>query len=577
MSDLKLLQSYDVFDYTVITEDVDPAQKVALTTDGKLNEVNLPSMKKIILKGILQKADALNQNGRIYPLHILEREVRNYQKFIIENRSLGECVLPGTEIYTRSGWKRIEEIDDSAVMATLNLTTNELEFQRINVKIDLPYTGKMYRFRNARSYDMCLTPNHNVLVWNRAGKPQKVTAKELYEGWQIRDSALAHSGLRRAGATWVGEDPITVSIAGKTIDADLWASFLGIYIAEGHSSGVYVKERQKYHDVVITQNEGDVSEQIRLLLAQLPWQYEEVSNETSPRRDFVITDEALHAHLLVLGGSHAKYIPAYAKNWSPRLLEHLMTWMLMGDGRHRMGADKMIDEYCTTSPQLAEDAYDVMLKLGHGATHHIIIPSDRGAPDFEQTGRMILAENSAPMHLVCKSYSRGISLDFRFMQVSVEDYDGHVYCVNVKNGTWLMRYNGKVCWTCNCDHPDSSVVELKNVSHIVREAHIENGVVYGTVELLNTPSGKILQSLIESKVKLGISSRGVGTTQKQGDYYMVQDDFQLICWDFVSEPSTTGAFMIPEGRSITSADLVKVWSRSDRIDRIINDILASHV
>jgi hypothetical protein len=124
------------------------------------------------------------------------------------------------------------------------------------------------------------------------------------------------------------------------------------------------------------------------------------------------------------------------------------------------------------------------------------------------------------------------------------------------------------------DHPDSSVVNLKNVSHIVREAYLENGVVYGTVEILDTPSGKILQSLVESGVKLGISSRGVGSTKKQGDYHIVQDDFQLICWDYVSEPSTPGAFMLPEGRRITSAELQKVFNKSDRIDRILNDIIS---
>lgn len=124
------------------------------------------------------------------------------------------------------------------------------------------------------------------------------------------------------------------------------------------------------------------------------------------------------------------------------------------------------------------------------------------------------------------------------------------------------------------DHPDSSVVNLKNVSHVIREAYIENGTVMGTIEVLGkTPSGAILQGLVESGIKLGISSRGVGSTRKQGDYYVVQDDFQLICWDMVSEPSTPGAFMIPEGKMIEEAELRHVFNRTDRIDRILNDIL----
>jgi len=124
------------------------------------------------------------------------------------------------------------------------------------------------------------------------------------------------------------------------------------------------------------------------------------------------------------------------------------------------------------------------------------------------------------------------------------------------------------------DHPDSSVVNLKNVSHTIKEAYMEGGVVYGLVEVLDTPSGKILQSLVESGVKLGISSRGVGSTKKQGEYHVVQDDFQLICWDYVSEPSTPGAFMIPEGKRIVESDLKRIFNKSDRIDRALNDILS---
>ena len=124
-----------------------------------------------------------------------------------------------------------------------------------------------------------------------------------------------------------------------------------------------------------------------------------------------------------------------------------------------------------------------------------------------------------------------------------------------------------------CDHPDSSVVELKNVSHIIREAHMEEDICYGEVELLDTPCGKILQSLVEAGVTLGISSRGVGSTKRDGEYQVVQDDFQLICWDFVSEPSTPGAFMMQEGKSVSSAELNSYFKKTDRVDRIFNEIL----
>ena len=124
-----------------------------------------------------------------------------------------------------------------------------------------------------------------------------------------------------------------------------------------------------------------------------------------------------------------------------------------------------------------------------------------------------------------------------------------------------------------CDHPDSSVIELKNASHIVREARMDGDSVIGSIEILDTPSGKIIQSLIDSGVTLGISSRGVGSTRREGNSQIVQDDYQLICFDMVSEPSTPGAFMIAEGKKITRSELDKHFTETDRIDRIFNEIL----
>ena len=125
------------------------------------------------------------------------------------------------------------------------------------------------------------------------------------------------------------------------------------------------------------------------------------------------------------------------------------------------------------------------------------------------------------------------------------------------------------------DHPDSSVVSLQKVSHIMREAVMDQeGVVRGAVEILDTPCGKIVQNLVEAGVKVGISSRGVGSVKQQGDYLIVQDDFQLIAFDMVADPSTPQAFMVPEGRRLGEGlDMRKVFNQSDRINRIVNDIL----
>ena len=101
------------------------------------------------------------------------------------------------------------------------------------------------------------------------------------------------------------------------------------------------------------------------------------------------------------------------------------------------------------------------------------------------------------------------------------------------------------------DHPDSSVINLKNVSHNVREIHWEGNDLCGTVEILPTPSGNILKELLRAGILLGISSRGMGSTrQLEGNKVEVQEDFELIGWDFVSNPSTHGAFMTPINESV---------------------------
>ena len=120
------------------------------------------------------------------------------------------------------------------------------------------------------------------------------------------------------------------------------------------------------------------------------------------------------------------------------------------------------------------------------------------------------------------------------------------------------------------DHPESPVVSLKNASHIVKELWWDGDDLKGRVELLNTPAGNIVKEIIKAGHTIGISSRGTGSVQQTNEGTLeVQPDFELVCWDFVSNPSTHGAFMNPislqEGK-------VKV-SKYQNLDSIINDIL----
>ena len=120
------------------------------------------------------------------------------------------------------------------------------------------------------------------------------------------------------------------------------------------------------------------------------------------------------------------------------------------------------------------------------------------------------------------------------------------------------------------DHPESPVVSLKNASHIVKDLWWKGDDLMGRVELLNTPAGNIVKEICKAGHTIGISSRGTGSVQQTNEGALeVQDDFELVCWDFVSNPSTHGAFMNPVS---LSEGKVKV-SKYQNLDSIINDIL----
>ena len=129
------------------------------------------------------------------------------------------------------------------------------------------------------------------------------------------------------------------------------------------------------------------------------------------------------------------------------------------------------------------------------------------------------------------------------------------------------------------DHPDSSVVNLQNVSHNVKDMHFEGDNLLGTVEVLSTPAGNILKELFKSGIRLGISSRGMGSVETVNEddgnqVTQVQPDFELIAFDFVSNPSTHGAFMYPMNESVDK-DLPAGSTCGEycKVESIINDIM----
>jgi len=126
------------------------------------------------------------------------------------------------------------------------------------------------------------------------------------------------------------------------------------------------------------------------------------------------------------------------------------------------------------------------------------------------------------------------------------------------------------------DHPDDSVINLKNASHLATKMWWDNENVMAKFEVLDTPSGKILKDLVKAGIKLGISSRGLGSVKQEKGDTIVEDDFQLICFDMVSEPSTPGAYLKNQsGADIgQEINLYLKENKENEIDSLINSILS---
>ena len=155
--------------------------------------------------------------------------------------------------------------------------------------------------------------------------------------------------------------------------------------------------------------------------------------------------------------------------------------------------------------------------------------------------------------------SASVYLDKRYVKVELEKFNDNVYCVSVPNKTWLMRYNNKTAWTHNCDHPETSIISADRVSHTILETWWEGKTLMGKMEILMSPGflkfgivstkGDEVANLLRNKIMIGVSSRGVGSLREVNGEQVVQEDFEIICWDVVTSPSTPGSWIFNEKES----------------------------
>lgn len=508
-----------------------------------------------IVDAVLQKYDTPNANNRIYPKEVLMKEVANYDEKYVKNRcSIGEADHPSCYplsdnplILTDKGWLPLaEDLPSDIRILTLDTTTREIKYRPLTRQIRSTYPcTHLVRFRS-RNLNERVTPNHRFPIYSRSGAFRGFYTAEDILNHRVPDQR--HSYIPKSGF-WNTKGNSTFTLSdGTEIPMDAWMKFLGIYLAEG-----CINKTRVNNCVYLFQKKPEVVELIKELLQELPFEYSSTCSSVDGCYTFTIKHQALHDYLRPLGDAYTKYVPNEMKQQSKENLQCLYDWFVLGDGRERGNSSDIF----SASKQLALDLNEIQLKLGYSGTFREQEPQDDRIIDCE-TGRMILKENSSKLYFSYKSLSNGIYLDDRMLEVTLEqipdeerDEDGNIEvgCVEVEDThNWFVMVNGKTHWTGN-----SSSISSRTISHDILEMHWEGKTLVGKLRLITSEGfrkmgiiscmGDMIANLILSGVRIGVSSRGLGSVEERNGRLIVGDDYELICWDIVTQPSTPNAWI----------------------------------
>jgi len=556
---------------------------------------------------VLQKYGVKNRNGRVYPEDILKKQVIAYQKLVDERRAIGEldhpdCHRKTAEIFTVDGWKLIKDVVVGEEVFTLNPDTNQIEVKPINKKIEQDFNGKLISIKG-RNIDLQVTPNHKFWVIDRYGKGRFITALDIHEK---KIKGLSKMYIPKIG-DWVGESVDTFTIQGLDerelsdrleygrrlelmsdviVPMDIWVKFMAIYLADGSVSASQIKKRKSMvtedgipveyespksgYICKITQKKEPSKVLIRQLLELLPSSFREIQYPDG-KVDFIINDARLHKYLKQFGKSHDKYVPKEIKLLNVELLNDFIDWFVLGDGRVR---NNKYREVFSTSNKLIDDLNEIILKTGKSSNLRV---EERNYERYFND-RIIKAGSSKPINRLHISTTKGIYLDSRHIKTEYVDYDDKIYCVNVDNHIFYVRDGGKSCWNGN-----SSVIAGDRVSHNIVEMWWEGNVLMGKLEILMTPGfinlgiastlGDHVGNLLRHKIKIGVSSRGVGSVEDVHGVQLVQNDFELICWDVVTNPSTPGSWIFQDMNKSNEFKSEEINENKNNIIKGLDDFL----
>jgi len=527
---------------------------------------------------------AKNKNKRVYPKEELDRDISRYiNEMVNTNRSMGElnhsCSLSSSDILTQDGWKSLVDVKVGDLVPTLNKKTQEIEIHPVKAKINEPYKGKMLRIKG-RNIDLTVTPNHRFPVVDRYGNTTLVEIQDIAANRMKYD----HSYIPKHG-NWVGENPEKIIIDGVTtvnknifkedvsqpleIDTKVFVQFLGIWLAEGHTANRKGIRKNESYTVAISQKKEPNKTLIREMLEKFPIKWNEFVNKDGAST-FYVSDIRLFNLLNPLGKCYDKYIPHKYKQLSAPLLEELIYWFNLGDGRFSKtchNKNYIQRNVFTVSRKLIDDLHECLVKSG--GCGNITTIDQKGSVI---RGRVIKKENTVPLYQLSIATSKGIYLTPRFLNIEEVEVDENIYCVSVENETFYIRENDKACWSGN----STAEVNPERACHMVTKLYEDNGTWYGKSKILSgegLPIGNLVKGLINQGVSLGVSTRSLGTLEESTDHNIVRN-LHIVAWDMVADPSFPTAFVngILESREFVIGDSGKYEEFYSRFDKGISKI-----
>lgn len=565
----------------LITEELEDVEVIVEHVNGK---------KNLYIEGIMLSGDYPNRNKRLYEMDTLREGVRIYtENYLSKGRAVGElghpCLSEDAKLLTvNDGWKFIKDCKENESVYTINPKTKEIEIHPIQKVVINDHTGIMYNLKN-RGIDTKITPDHRFLIINSRNhnEYQYVTAQQIFEDlngdnkyskWYIPKYSL---GLDQEIPEYyvIPKSNTLKRINSKTekyledlkIEFKTFSAFLGIYLSEGsctlQSNGSY--------QVGIYQNKGHKADQISEILhsmQDIEWYESECENKIV----WTSYDRRLGEYLIQFGDCYEKFVVKdFITSLNSEAANIFIEYFVLGDGRGKLSANYSRCDCFSVSKQLIDDISQIAIIAGLGVSKFTEVCKE----DYIFAGRVIRAENKSALHFCRFLNTKGIYLDKRFMSMTTEDWNDKVYCIQVENTNFMVEQNGYTYWTGNC----GPTINLDRVSHNIISLKESGSNFVGKAKILTSlPMGKIAAGLIDEGVKLGVSSRGLGSlipTDK--GYSLVGKDFMLsTAADIVHDPSASEAFVngIFEGVSWLYDSKKQIWISEEIKNKIENDVIS---